>query len=139
MITSILPEAESFLTAETTTALMPSEDWQLDVTAKRVRSTKVDGADAVAQACYMILSTEAETWDIYPSAYGRQIDTLFGMPTDYAKAVLPKRITKALLKDNRIGSVYDFQIGHKGGHVAVRFKVKLSNEAKESFGMEVVM
>lgn len=136
---AILPQIDSFIDVNTKTELMPSEDWQLDVAAKRVRSTKLDGADAVAQACYMILSTEMETWDIYPNVYGRQIDGLFGMPTDYAKAVLPKRITDALMRDARIGDVYGFQTGNKGGHVAVRFMVQLSDEAKEAFGMEVVM
>lgn len=139
MNATILPEADSFLTSETTVELMPSEDWQLDVEANRVRSEKVDGTDAVAQACYMILSTEAQAWKIYPDDYGREIDGLFGMPSDYALAVLPQRISEALARDARIGDVSDFQTGSKDGQIAFRFNVTLSNEAKESFGMEVVM
>lgn len=136
---AILPQIDSFIDANTETALMPSYDWKLDVKNNRVRSEIIEGAEEVKQACYMILSTEKEAMSIYPKIYGRQFNNLFGKPPDYVCSVIKARIRDALTMDARIADVNNFEFSADNGNVLCQFNVDLSTEAKESFSMEVVM
>lgn len=136
---AILPQIDSFIDVNTETVLMPSYDWKLDVKNNRVRSEIIEDAEEVKQACYMILSTEKETMSIYPKIYGRQFNNLFGKPPDYVCSVIVDRIREALTMDARIEDVNNFEFSVEDGNVLCQFNVDLSNEAKESFGMEVVM
>ena len=136
---AILPQVDSFIDASTKTVLMPSYDWKLDVKNNRVRSEIVEDAEEVKQSCYMILSTEKETMSIYPKFYGRQFNNLFGKPPDYVCSAIVNRIRDALTMDARIEDVNNFEFSAEDGNVLCQFNVDLSNEAKESFSMEVIM
>ena len=136
---AILPQVDSFISEKTKTELMPSYDWRLDVVNNRVRSEMVEDVEEVKQACYMMLSTEREDTEIYPKLYGRQFNDLFGKPPDYVCSVITSRIRDALTMDARIADVANFDFSIDGGDVVCRFQVELTDEAKESFDMKVVM
>lgn len=76
----------------------------------------VDGRAAVEQAAYKILNTERGENEIYRGQYGVEIDDLFGLPMAYVVAELDRRITEALLTDDRISGVgnFAFSIPKKG-------------------------
>lgn len=76
----------------------------------------VDGRDAVEQAVYKILNTERGENEIYRGQYGVEIDDLFGMPIPYVIPELDRRVTEALLMDDRIEAVgnFKFDLPRKG-------------------------
>lgn len=101
---------------------MPSKTYRMRIADERVKST-VDNVDAIAQACYKILNTERYQYVIYSWNYGIELKDLFGKPIPYVYSELPRRIREALLQDDRIASVGDFELSSTGGDVLAKFTV----------------
>lgn len=101
---------------------MPSKTYRMRIADERVKST-VDDVDAIAQACYKILNTERYQYVIYSWNYGIELKDLFGKPIPYVYSELPRRIREALLQDDRIASVGDFELSSTGGDVLAKFTV----------------
>lgn len=86
---------------------------------------KTDEIEAMKQAVYKILMTERYSSIIYSGDYGIELADLFGEPVSYVCPELERRITEALLWDNRIESVDNFEFDlSKKGVVSVRFNVQ---------------
>lgn len=103
----LLPEGfETLLDLET--ASYPDKTYYLDIDKNRVGDL-TDGIDVMRQAIYLILGTERGKYEIYPDSYGVELEGLFGMPTDYVMAEFSSRIEEALLADDRIIAVHDFE------------------------------
>lgn len=84
---------------------------------------KVDGLTALKQHIYLILSIEADQYIIYPYTFGVKTLDLIGKPNYYVMAVLPQRIKDALLGDNRITDVSDFEFEVTANEINVKFVV----------------
>ncbi|WP_304409697.1 DUF2634 domain-containing protein [Faecalibaculum rodentium] len=87
---------------------------------KRIRG-HTDGLEAVRQAIYKIIMTERYQYVMYSWNYGIELLDLFGEPVTYVCPELKRRISEALLWDDRIRSVdnFDFDFPQKGVvHVA---------------------
>ncbi len=69
----------------------------------------VDSLKAIEQAIYKILRTERYKYIIYSWIYGIELEDLFGMPVEYCVVELERRISEALLQDNRITAVNGFE------------------------------
>ena len=82
-----------------------------------------DGLSAVEQAIYFILGTERYKFPIYSWDYGIELIDLYGKPMPYVIAELPERIKDALLVDNRISNVTDFEFKRNGKKLGVKFTV----------------
>ncbi len=83
-----------------------------------------DQLDAVKQAIFKILQTERYKYLIYSGNYGIELDDLFGEPVSYVCPEIERRITEALLWDERIESVSNFNFTFpKKGVVFVTFDV----------------
>lgn len=67
-----------------------------------------DDLDALKQMIYKCINTEKGVWPIYPS-FGLKKRDLFGKPKNYAYLVLTRRIEEALMLDDRVKKVYDFE------------------------------
>ena len=68
-----------------------------------------DERKAMEQAIYKILLTERYQYLIYSWNYGIELKDLFGKPIPYCCVELERRIREALLQDERITKVYDFE------------------------------
>ena len=80
--------------------------------------------DAMQQAIYKIIHTERYQYLIYSWNYGIELEDLFGKPVPFVYAELPRRIEEALLADDRIFSVDNFQLSHdRKGNVLCKFDV----------------
>ena len=80
-----------------------------------------DGLEAVRQAIFKIIMTERYQYIMYSWNYGIELNDLFGEPMTYVCPELKRRITEALLWDDRIQSVdsFEFDFPQKGVvHVA---------------------
>lgn len=92
--------------------------------ANRVRG-RVDGLAAMRQAVYKIINTERYRYLIYSYDYGIELSDLFGRPVSFVCPEIERRITEALLADNRIIGVggFDFNLPRRGV-VQVSFAVQ---------------
>ncbi len=94
-----------------TTSFKPSKTYRL--TGGRVEG-KTDGKTAMLQAFDLALSTERWRYLIYSGDYGMELDELFGKSRPYVAADMERRITEALLEDDRIMAVENFEISFSG-------------------------
>lgn len=92
----------------------PGLTHKLDIDQQCVRGT-TDGRDAVLQAVYLILNVERYAYPIYSRNYGSELSDLIGKPKDYAMSEMKRRISEALMQDDRITSLSDweFETGRK--------------------------
>lgn len=95
-----------------------------------------DGLTAMEQAIYKIINTERYNYLIYSWNYGVELEDLFGKPLPYVYPEIKRRITEALLQDDRITGVGDFTFTHKKGVVSAEFKV-FTTEGEVSVKKEV--
>lgn len=100
----------------------PSYTHKLDIEGQRVTGM-TDKRDALRQTVYLILNVERYAYPIYSRNYGSELADLIGQPMDYAMSEMKRRITDALMQDDRITDVDDwtFETGRKS--ISARFTV----------------
>lgn len=110
----------SILTEQITETTYPNRTNKIIVDKNRLDGY-TDDLDAIAQAIYLILSTERYKYIIYSWDYGVELCDLIGKPIPYVMSELPRRITEALTQDNRITDVVDFEFDRTGKKLHVTF------------------
>ncbi len=103
-----------------TDSFKPSRTYRLQ--GRRIEGY-VDGKEAVEQAVDLILSVERFYYPIYSMDYGVELAELVGKPRPYVQGDIRRRITEALMEDDRIKEVKDFDLKFKGENAIVRFTV----------------
>ena len=101
--------------------LQPSLTYKLDFKNKRILGL-IDGFEAVYQAVIKRLNTERYAYEIYKD-YGVSLETLLGKEFDYVKAVIEHHIKDALLEDERISDVNNFDLKNDNDKLIVTFDV----------------
>lgn len=92
---------------------LPSKTYRLDFVNKRIIGV-VDGAEAIVQFIKKVLNTDKYAFSIYDWYYGNELFSLIGMPYDYVRTECPRIIEEALLADDRILSVQNFEFSKSG-------------------------
>ena len=110
------------LIEEITEPTYPNRTYKVDFNTDRVNGY-TDELDAVIQAIYLILSTERYKHIIYSWDYGVELVDLIGKPMPYVMSELQRRIKEALIQDNRIDDVIDFEFEPKGNKLHTKFTV----------------
>ena len=101
----------------------PGYTYKLDVNKNTV-SGFVDNKEAFRQAVYKILNTERYDHVIYSTDYGVELRALIGMPIYYVVPEIERRVTEAIMQDDRTVDVYGFEFDTtKRGVVSVKFHV----------------
>ena len=119
----MLPSVNNLLTTELIVETEPSKNYRMKFEQNSI-SGYVDEKDAMKQAIYKILNTERYEYEIYSWNYGIELKDLIGEPVSYVVAELERRISEALLQDDRIESVDSFEYDYsKKGVVLVTFQV----------------
>lgn len=103
----MIPSAAGFLNQDFETETSPSFTYHLQIGGDVIRGY-ADGLEAMKQAIYKIIMTERYQYIMYSWNYGIELSDLFGEPVTYVCPELKRRITEALLWDDRIQSVDDF-------------------------------
>ena len=101
----------------------PSETYKMDLSQMTIGGW-VDGLEAVKQAAYKILNTQRYDFLIYSWNYGSQLEDLFGEQIPDVHSNIKRRITEALMQDERISGVDGFSFASNKGNVLVQFTVK---------------
>jgi phage baseplate assembly protein W len=131
----MIPEQKANLTI-LEEQIQPSRTYHLDLVRKRVTSM-IDGQDAIIQAVRKILYTERYAYVIYSSQYGVELDRLVGQEYDFIVSDIKRTLTEALLVDNRIISLENFEMEKTGlDTMEVNFLVN-SIEGEINFSTEV--
>jgi phage baseplate assembly protein W len=118
------PQTGSDLMPDVTYGVQPSYTYKMNMDNDKVIGY-AQGKTAMEQAIYKILNTERYKTPIYSWNYGVELSDLIGRPTSYCIPEIERRIKEALLQDDRISDVYDFQFTDtdKRGVLNVSFKV----------------
>ena len=100
----------------------PSNTFFIDFEKGRI-SGFIDEKEAVKQAIMLILNTERYKFLIYSWNYGAEFEALIGTHPDIVEDEAERLISEALLQDDRITAVYDFEFSRNRDALLVNFKV----------------
>ncbi len=119
----ILPTVNSLLTADIGVVVQPSKNYCMNLREEFVRGF-TDELAAMEQVVFKILSTERYESIIYSWNYGVELNDLLGENVDFVCSEVKRRISEALLADNRVEAVENFKFDTGVRHVvAVSFDV----------------
>lgn len=100
--------------------LYPTKTYALDMENDRIKGY-ADGLAAMRQAVYKILMTDRFLHIIYSTNYGTELDKI--MDGLYVYALVEQKITEALMQDERITAVHDFNFTRNKNKLSVSFTV----------------
>lgn len=119
----MIPSTTALLAQDFKIEPQPTKTYQMNLEQETVRGY-TDGLEAMKQAIYKILLTERYQYIMYSWNYGIELADLFGEPVSYVCPELERRIREALLWDDRIEDVTNFEFSlPKKGVVHVSFTV----------------
>lgn len=98
----------------------------------------IDGLEAVKQAINKILNTEMYEYPIYSFDYGQELKKLIGKDRLYIQSELRRIVTEALLMDDRITEVLDFEFDFSEDKCVCTFAVH-SNQGVLQKRVEVMV
>jgi len=121
----------------------PHQTYRYDYETGEITSELIDGIEAVRQFAYFALRTPRYAYSIYSDDYGSEIEELLSdaeVTTEFKKMELPRLIEEALIYDDRISEVTDFEIEQIDDSFRVKFVIHSDEgilEAEEVLGVEV--
>lgn len=119
----MIPEVNDGLTIDFEEAVaLPSKTYKLHTAKNRIVGL-IDEVEALKQAIFLILNIERYDYIIYSWNYGVELKDLFGKPIPYVLPEIKRRVTEALVQDDRIDSVDNFHFIVNKGKVLTSFTV----------------
>lgn len=118
----MIPQVQDDLKQGFTIKEVPSKTFKMNL-QKEIIVGKVDQLEAMKQAIYMILSVERYEYLIHSWNFGVELRDLFGRPVSFCLPEIKRRISEALLQDDRITAVDDFDFDVETGEVTAIFTV----------------
>lgn len=91
----------------------PSKTYKINRETGRITKEEIQGVEAIEQYIYMALRTQRYEHFIYSDDYGSEVDSLLSdneVTEEFKEMELPRLITEALIYDDRIDDVTDFEI-----------------------------
>jgi len=119
----MIPSNNTILTVDLNVVTQPSKQHRMDLEKNLIRGT-CDRLEAVKQSVFKILNTERYGYLIYSWNFGIELVDLYGKPTVFVCPEVERRVKEALLQDDRITGVDEFEFDtSKKGVVSVTFTV----------------
>ena len=119
----MIPSTNTILSTELEVETQPSKNYKMYL-EQNIINGFCDELEAMQQVIYKILNTERYQHIIYSWNYGIELLDLYGEPVTYVCPELQRRITEALVQDDRIESVDNFEFdSSEKGTVKVTFTV----------------
>lgn len=111
----MIPSMTDFLLTELEVESQPTKNYKMNIDDHNIKG-HCDELDAMVQVIYKILNTERYEYIIYSWDYGIETVDLYGEPVTYVCPEIQRRVEEALLQDDRIDSVDDFEfdVSEKG-------------------------
>ena len=113
----MIPQATQTALSEISFESYPSLTYALNLETNRIHG-KTDGLEAVRQAVYLILCTERYQYLIYSWNYGAELAQLIGQPIALVLPEIERCVKEALMQDDRITAVdnFDFEVNRNKVH-----------------------
>jgi phage baseplate assembly protein W len=118
----MIPSANTILSTNLKVGRQPTKTYKINV-ENNVINGSCDKLEAMKQVVYKILNTERYEHIMYSWNYGIELDDLFGEPVNYVISELQRRITEALVQDDRIQNVDGFEYQTNRKAVSLTFTV----------------
>ena len=118
----MIPTTNTILTQNLKVASESNKDYKLHI-EENVINGLTDGIEAMKQVIYKILNTDRYEYLIYSWNYGIELNDLFGEHPSFVCSELERRITEALVQDDRVESVDSFSFEINKGKIHVTFTV----------------
>lgn len=118
----MIPQTGDDLRQDFVFTTIPSRTLKLDHDWKTITGT-IDQIQAVEQAVFLILTTERYQWLIFSWNYGVELRNLIGKDPEYCIPEIERRIREALLQDDRITAVENFEFELNKKKVLTTFTV----------------
>lgn len=103
----MIPTTNTLLNTEVELETQPSKNYKMHFAEEVINGFR-DELSAMEQVIFKILNTERYQYQIYSWNYGVEFLDLFGEPISYICPEIERRITEALVQDDRIESVDSF-------------------------------
>ena len=104
----MIPSTNNILSTNLKVERQPSKNYKMHIEADTIGGT-CDKLESMHQVIYKILNTERYEYIIYSWNYGIELLDLYGEPVTYVCSEVQRRITEALVQDDRINSVDNFE------------------------------
>jgi len=104
----MIPGTSGFLQSDFEITTQPTKTYRMDMENSQIRGY-TDNLEAMKQAIYKIVNTERYQYIMYGWNYGIELLDLFGEPVSYVIPEVKRRIREALVWDDRINSVDNFE------------------------------
>lgn len=99
----------NFVVSEIEDTVQSSKTYKIDSFNGRI-TRKIDELEAIKQAIFKILQTERFENVIYDDSYGVELIGLIGKPKEFVKSDIERIIKEALVVDERILGIENFNI-----------------------------
>lgn len=120
----MIPTINELYSYNIVTKQIPSKNYKMFFDKNNIKGFR-DNKDAIRQVIYKILNTERYQYKIYSWNYGVELAKLFGKDVVYVCSQLESTIKDALMQDDRINDVLEFEFDISKRHtVSVSFLVK---------------
>lgn len=116
------PNTNNILQSNLEVAEQPNKTYYLDIENNTIKGY-CDGIEAMKQAIYCILNTERFEHLIYSWNFGIELKNLIGESSTYVVPELQRVITEALVQDDRIEEVNNFDFEINKNKITVTFNV----------------
>lgn len=103
-----------------TEVMQPTKTYYMKLETIKVEGL-TDGQAAMKQAIFKILQTERYQYPVYSGNYGVELRELIGQPIPYVLPEIERRIREALMWDERITNVVNFEFDVQKNKVHVTF------------------
>ncbi|MCY8844355.1 DUF2634 domain-containing protein [Bacillus inaquosorum] len=140
---ALSPEIEFEEIEDDSEVIETSQTYKIDFENGRITNEIITGLEAIKQFVYLSLHTERYAYSVYSHDIGNELQEVLAdnETTDaYKKMEIPRLIEEALIYDDRISVVTDFEIDKQGESFHVSFIVETdegSLEIEEVLGEDV--
>lgn len=140
---ALSPEIEFEDIEDDSEVIETSQTYKIDFENGRITNEIITGLEAIKQFVYLSLHTERYAYSVYSHDIGSELQEVLAdkETTDaYKKMEIPRLIEEALIYDDRIAAVTDFEIDKQGESFHVSFTVETDEgtlEIEEVLGEDV--
>ncbi|CAI6231799.1 putative protein YqbS [Bacillus subtilis] len=140
---ALSPEIEFDDIEDDSEVIETSQTYKIDFENGRITNEMITGLEAIRQFVYLSLHTERYAYSVFSHDIGNELQDILAdsETTDaYKKMEIPRLIEEALIYDDRVSSVSDFEIEKQGDSFHVSFTVETDEgklEIEEVLGEDV--
>lgn len=140
---ALSPEIEFDDIEDDSEVIETSQTYKIDFENGLITNEMITGLEAIRQFVYLSLHTERYAYSVFSHDIGNELQDILAdneITDAYKKMEIPRLIEEALIYDDRVSSVSDFEIEKQGDSFYVSFTVETDEgklEIEEVLGEDV--